>query len=113
MDDDRASARWLMRTMNEEIDDAGQLTWRPKIMLGSTMRVDGRLDASTAFRAEAKFSMPATSLELCSPDHLLWDIYLIHRDLYISSFLFISIPMQHIVTEIRNMTGKSFYFYNT
>ena len=30
-----------------------QLTWQPKIMLGSTMRVDGRLDANTAFRVEA------------------------------------------------------------
>ena len=33
--------------------DAGQLTRRPKIIFGSSMCVDGRLDANTAFRAEA------------------------------------------------------------
>ena len=53
LDDGRASAGWLLWTMDKGNDDAGQPTRRPTIMLGSTMQVDGRLDANTAFRTEA------------------------------------------------------------
>ena len=42
-----------MWTMSDEIDDEGQSTRRQKNLIGSTMRVDGRLDANAAFRAEA------------------------------------------------------------
>ena len=38
--------------MEDAIDDEGQHTRQPIIMLGGTMRVDGRLDKNTAFRAE-------------------------------------------------------------
>ena len=34
MNDGRASAGWLLWTMDDEIDDAGQRTRRPTIMLG-------------------------------------------------------------------------------
>ena len=53
LDDGRASAGWLLWMMSDEIDDEGQLTRQPKILIGSTMCVDGRLYANTAFRAEA------------------------------------------------------------
>ena len=53
LDDCRASAGWLLWMLKEEIDKAGQPIKRPTIMLGSTIRVNGRLDANTAFRAEA------------------------------------------------------------
>ena len=39
--------------MADEIDEEGQPMRRPTILLGSTMRVDGRSDENTAFRAEA------------------------------------------------------------
>ena len=53
LDDGRASAGWLMWTMSNEINDEGQSTRRQMFLLGSTMCVDGRLDANTAFRVEA------------------------------------------------------------
>ena len=40
-------------TMADAIDDEVQSMRRPTIMLGGTMRVDGRSDENTAFRAEA------------------------------------------------------------
>ena len=52
LDDGRASAGWLLWTMAAKIDDEGQSTRRQTIMLGGTMRVDGRSDANTAFRAK-------------------------------------------------------------
>ena len=39
--------------MCDDVDKDGQPTKRRKILMGSTMRVDGRLDANTAFRADA------------------------------------------------------------
>ena len=39
--------------MEDALDDEGQQTRRPTIMLGGTIRVDGRSDENTAFRAEA------------------------------------------------------------
>ena len=53
LDDGRASAGWLLWAMAEAINNEGQSIRCPTIMLGGTMRVDGRLDANTAFRAEA------------------------------------------------------------
>ena len=53
LDDGRASAGWLMWTMSNEINDEGQSTRRRIFLFGSTKRVDGRLDANTAFRVEA------------------------------------------------------------
>ena len=53
LDDGRVSTGWLMWTMSNEINDAGQSTRRRVFLLGSTIRVDRRLDANTAFRAEA------------------------------------------------------------
>ena len=44
LDDGRVSAGWLMWTMSDEIDDEGQLTRRQIFLMGSTIRVDGRLD---------------------------------------------------------------------
>ena len=53
LDDGRAAAGWLFWTMEDAIDDKGQQTRRPTIMLGGTMGVDGRSDENTTFRAEA------------------------------------------------------------
>ena len=53
LDDGRASAGWIIWAMNDDVDEEGQLTKRRNILMGSTIRVDGRLDANTVFRAEA------------------------------------------------------------
>ena len=53
LDDGRASAGWLIWAMSDNLDEEGQVTKRRKILIGSTMMVDGRLDANTAFRVEA------------------------------------------------------------
>ena len=53
LDDGRASAGWIMWAISNDVDKDKQLTKRRKILMDSTMRVDGRLDANTAFRAEA------------------------------------------------------------
>ena len=53
LDNGRASVGWLIWAMSDDLDEDGQLTKRRKILMGSTMHVDGRLDANTAFRAEA------------------------------------------------------------
>ena len=50
LDDGRASAGWLIWAMNDDLDEDGQVTKRRKILMGSTILVDGR--ANTAFRAE-------------------------------------------------------------
>ena len=53
LDDGRASAGWIIWVMSNHVDEDEQLTKRQNILMGCTMRVDGRLDANTAFRAEA------------------------------------------------------------
>ena len=53
LDDGRASAGWIIWAMSDDVDEDGHLTKRRKILMGSTMLVDGRLDANTAFRVEA------------------------------------------------------------
>ena len=49
----RAPVGWIMWAICGNLDEDRQLTKRPKILVGGTMRVGGRLDANTAFRAEA------------------------------------------------------------
>ena len=49
----RASAGWIILAMCDDVDENGQLTKRRKILMGSTMRAGGGLDANTAFRVEA------------------------------------------------------------
>ena len=53
MDNGRASAGWLLWTMCDEIVDDRQLTRQRFFLMGSTICVDRRLDANTAFRVEA------------------------------------------------------------
>ena len=52
-DDGRASAGWLIWAMSDDLNKDGQVAQRRKILMGSTMLVDGQLDANTAFRAES------------------------------------------------------------
>ena len=53
LDNGRSSAGWIMWAMSKNVDKDRQLTKQRKILMGSTMLADGRLDANTAFRAEA------------------------------------------------------------
>ena len=53
LDDGRESAVWLIWAMHDDLNEDRQVTKRRKILMGSTMRMDGRLDANTAFRAKA------------------------------------------------------------
>ena len=53
LDDGRASVGWIVWAMSNDVSEEGQLTKRRNILMGSTIRVDRRLDANTAFRAEA------------------------------------------------------------
>ena len=53
LEDGRASVGWIMWAMRDDVNEEGRLTKRRKILMGSTIQVDGRVDANTAFRAEA------------------------------------------------------------
>ena len=57
LDNGKASAGWLLWTMPRKIDGEGQSTRRPTIMLGGTMRVDGKSDANLGKRIHSTKSM--------------------------------------------------------
>ena len=52
LDNDIALAGWILWAICDGVDEDGQLTKRRTILMGSTMLVDGRLDANTAFRGK-------------------------------------------------------------
>ena len=53
LDDGKASVGWIIWAMSDDIDKDGHLTKQRKILMRSTIQVGRRLDANTAFRAEA------------------------------------------------------------